>query len=358
MYTASQTNRRSCERVTALIRACLKVLKRNIPVAVVWYQRGQVRKIGSQNLAKWMETLDETLLERAMVCDEESLIKGDEPLVCGNNEEEILATHLLQDIQKIELKQLPFPLSLMNKKEKAKYLSDLIQEENREKRFKMVYGHPTCRPSFWPQEVWAWENVKRAISKTNEDTYTGPGTYTDFLSICIRKLLGKYGRDPETFVCQEQNEAKIKKKMSTRGLTASNVDAKMVTAGDIPLDMKLEHGDLNMDENHLIETKQEGIDEMHSDEEIHSDKKVINEEDFVIKSHSTVGEISSENQVIFTTGRKEVFKVDIEDSEAYDDETEMTAEDDSPVSITINSKGHEPVEITLNRLKRKRTQDS
>jgi len=351
MHTAGQTNRRSCERVEGLIRACLKVLKRNIPVAVVWYQRGQVRKIGSQNLAKWMETLDETLLERAMVCDEESLINGDEPLVCGKIEVEVLATNLLQDIQKsqkIELKPLPFPLSLMSKKEKAKYLSDPIQEENREKRFQMVYGHPACRPSFWPQEVWAWENVKKCLAKTNEENYTGPGTYTDFLSICVRRLLEKDGRDPETFVCQEQNEAKIKKKLSMRGLTGSNVDAKMLTAVDPSQDIKSELGD---SKDHLLETKHEGIAEIRGD-------KVLMNQDFVTKSSSFEGDITNENQVIVTTGRKEVFKVNIEDPLACDDETEMAAEDDSPVSITINSKGHEPVQITLNRLKRKRTQDS
>ena len=37
---------------------------------------------------------------------------------------------------------------------------------------------------------------------------------------------------------------------------------------------------------------------------------------------------------------------------------EQGAGEDDPVCITISSKGHEPIQITLNRLKRKRPCDS
>ena len=153
MHTPRRTNKRSDERIVKLIKAFLKLLKRNIPIAIVWYQGGEVRKIGSQNLAKWMENLDKSILEKAMELDVESLINGDEPLVFGNDEDEaydkIIATNLLQtNIVKLEVKLLPFPLSLMSKKEKTKYLSEHIWQEHREKQqtmhVRLQFGNPFC----------------------------------------------------------------------------------------------------------------------------------------------------------------------------------------------------------------------
>merc|ERR1712086_731498 len=147
MYAPGLTDKRSAERMVSLIKAFLKVLKRNIPVALVWYQRGSVRKIGSQNLAKWMESLDQSLLHNAMESDLESLINGDEPLVIDNDEDEasdkllveqgdkLLATKLLHnEMTKADIPRLPFPLSLMNKKEKVRYVSHQIWEEHRAKQ--------------------------------------------------------------------------------------------------------------------------------------------------------------------------------------------------------------------------------
>jgi len=225
---------KSSDLLTSLIKTSLKILKKNIPVVVVWYQGGQVRKIGSQNLAKWLENLDQSLLHRAMELDEESLVNGDEPLVC--EEEAVMAAHIVQNyVTKVEPQKLPFQLHLMSKKEKSKYLCELIRQDLGKKQ--LVYGHPACRPSFWPQELWPWEEVKGTIRNINEDTYSGPGTYGDFLSICIERALTMHGKDYQSFVCEEQDEAKVRKKKTNRGLTLGNVDRDS--------DTEVEPGDLN-----------------------------------------------------------------------------------------------------------------
>ena len=358
MRAPGRTNVRSGERIVTLIKAFLKVLKRNIPVCIVWYQGGEVRKIGSQNLAKWMENLDQSMLEKAMELDVESLINGDEPLVFGNDEDEtfdkILATSLLQnDVVKTDLQRLPFPLTLMSKKEKTKYISEHIWQEHREKQqtlhVRLNYGNPECRPSFWPQEEWAWEKCNISFSKIKDSAYTGPGTFNDFLSTCVRKLFAMSGKDPETFVCQEQNEKTIQMKLRAlakgsklhNNLTTPRRGV-VNTSGFTGEDDK-EMVDMSVDQNYGFETKQETIVQRHIIKEF----ELFEEEE----------ELAYQRRVL-----EERVKVDIEDFEPTrhisDEGTDLATEDDAPMSITINSKGHEPIQITLNRLKRKRHYDS
>merc|ERR1712129_159999 len=255
VYLPVQMGRiKSSDLLTSLIKTSLKILKKNIPVVVVWYQDGQVRKIGSQNLAKWLENLDQSLLHRAMELDEESLVNGDEPLVC--EDEAVMAAHIVQNyVTKVEPQKLPFQLHLMSKKEKSKYLCELIRQELGDKQ--PVYGPPACRPSFWPQELWPWEEVKGTISKTNEDTYQGHGTYGAFLSICIERALTMHGKDYQSFVCEEQDEAKVRKKKSTRGLSLDSIDRDCYT--------ELESGDLNGIENKITDIKKEDTDDTKED---------------------------------------------------------------------------------------------
>ena len=214
MVTSGKQNKKSLERVVSLIKAVLKLLKKNVPVAAVWYQGGQLRKLGSQNLAKWLESLDESVLLNAMDSDEESLQNGDEPLVCNDDEDEtcekIMASH-----RQTELKRLPCPLSLMSKREKVKYISDEIYNESRDRHVRMIYGHPACKPTFWPQESWAWELCTNRLALIKAE-YTGPGNFLDFSS-CIRKLFDVRGKDPEIYVSQELSEETITKKMWQRG---------------------------------------------------------------------------------------------------------------------------------------------
>jgi len=43
--------------------------------------------------------------------------------------------------------------------------------------------------------------------------------------------------------------------------------------------------------------------------------------------------------------------VDIEDASETHADQEISLEEDSPMSITIHSKGHDPIQITLNKSK-------
>merc|ERR1719309_259287 len=281
----------------------------------------------------------------------------------------------------LKLKRLPVPLSLMNKKEKMKYLSDQIHQEVREKDdpVRFVYGTPNCKPSFWPEDVWVWENCITNLGKVRDHIYTGPGTYNQFLTTCIEKLFRMKNEDPETFV-EDLNDKSLWKRKVMRGLLVKDdKDSSVIKTSDL-----LNEDLLVVDraeetapqlkrflfEELLVDDPAEKITEQEHDnltnlEEFNDymDATVTDETNYGVEHPSkkklklTNSENNSTKSLTMVNGSHSVF-VDCLKPEvphdAYDESMKGSEnnDDDAPVSITINSKGFEPIQITLAKLKK------
>merc|ERR1712129_484011 len=206
---------------------------------------------------------------------------------------------------------------------------------------RMVFGKPDCRPSFWPQEEWAWENLNTSLSMVKD--YSGPGTFTDLIDTCIQNLFAMHGKDSETYISEDQNESKIKSKLRVRSRTGTTVDdgenKSNPAEGDSSIKFKLEDDPLTENETNIERGVLQHFEELGMEE---------------YKKPKLTQETVDENQVVVAAGGKEIYKVDLDDVGTTRHTDEEEAEDYSPVSITINSRGHEPIQITLNKLKRKR----
>merc|ERR1712129_306121 len=211
------------ERIVTLFCDILRMLRKNVPIAAVWYHKGQMKIVGSKHLGNLFESLDKTELEQTMILDEESLSCGLDPLWSLFNDENTsneraLASYFLQEkLAKTELKRLPYPVSLMSRKEKIKYISDHASNELRDKHqnphIGMHFGHPDFQPSFWLEDDWPWEECKMSLSKVKKETYKGKGTWSVFLEKTITNLIRMKQEDPETFISEEQNEKIIARKL-------------------------------------------------------------------------------------------------------------------------------------------------
>ena len=147
---------------------------------------------------------------------EENLRLGLDPLLSYFSDEKeanerVLASNLLQtNSPKTLLKALPYPLSLMSKREKVRYVTDQAMVEAREKHnnpfIKLDFGNPDFRPSFWLEDDWPWEMCKTSIHRVTEEMFTGQGTLSGFLEKSIRHLIISSGKDPEIFVSGDVNE--------------------------------------------------------------------------------------------------------------------------------------------------------
>jgi hypothetical protein len=126
-------------------------------------------------------------------------------------------THVADD--DTGLPPLPFPLSLMSKKEKVSYICNLVSAEAKDQKVKAVYGSAAWQPSFWLEHAWSWTNLNQTLSKTKEEMFTGEGSWSDFLSKTIRARLEEAELDPEMYVENiECKESTIKKKKRARGI--------------------------------------------------------------------------------------------------------------------------------------------
>ena len=211
-----------------LISGCLRLISKNVPALIVWQHKGQLKKFGTSNMAEWFDNLDEDTklqLSSDMVLDMKNLVGKEEELI-QNPENFPLSARASSIFKSLTnpshasgLPELPFPLTLMSKKQKVKYLSDQIASEAKKDKARVVYGSENWRPSLWLESDWSWVNLKQPLSKTKETMYTGEGNLSEFFSKTIRKLFEKKVLDPEMHVVDLQNKGKIlEQKRRFRGI--------------------------------------------------------------------------------------------------------------------------------------------
>ena len=211
-----------------LVDAVLRLLGKNVPTLAIWESKGELVWLGSADMSKWLTDLDDDLKE-----DLRSKLVSD-MVKLSNNEEELLAnvdhvpvktraSLIFKSLTKAKhssgTQLLPFPLSLSNKRQKLKYISDLIRLESKEKKVKLVYGSEECKPSFWLEHLWCWKNLNGSVFTVEEKTYTGQGSWGEFLTQTIKCLLESRDLDPEKHVVDlGLKEKTLKKKKRIRGI--------------------------------------------------------------------------------------------------------------------------------------------
>ena len=211
-----------------LVAAVMRLMDKNIPVLVFWEHKGQLKNLGTSAMSKWFADLDDivkTNLTNQMVLDLQSLIEGNEELLDNNENvpDKVKASCVYKSVTNpvhpSGVPLLPFPLSLMNKKEKCKFLCDVIRSEAKEKKVKFQYGEESCKPSFWLEQVWSWKNLKESLFLVTEKSFTGRGTWMEFLSETIKAAFDATNLDPEFHVEHlELKSVKMKQKKKLRGI--------------------------------------------------------------------------------------------------------------------------------------------
>ena len=217
-------NKDNC--VVNFVSSLLSLLQKNVPVLALWEQKGELKHLGTTEMSDWFEKLDvdtKQRLKSSMVEDMINLTNNNEDLKLnpGNIPDHVRASSLYKSLinHPSEMPTLPFPLSVMSKKEKSKYLCDLIASEAKDKKIKVVYGSEICKPSFWLEDDWSWSNLKQTLTKTEEKMFTGQGSWTDFLSKTIRTLFESKSLDPENHVQNlDQKTKTLKKKKRIFGI--------------------------------------------------------------------------------------------------------------------------------------------
>ena len=107
--------------------------------------------------------------------------------------------------------KLPADLELMVYRELWQWVSAKIFKEywrNGGKKKVVRYGDPDFAPSFWPNHIWAWQEVNKNPKNLKASDYSGPGTITEFLKKVIKARLEQLNIDPADYVSNKFDDKK------------------------------------------------------------------------------------------------------------------------------------------------------
>jgi len=102
----------------------------------------------------------------------------------------------------VTLPLLPKPLSILKTAETRTYLSKLIWLGNGGRR--PQYGNPETKPSWWPQHILPWEDMKKMGGRKSVEL--SHINYTEILKQCLAAGYEYFGYDPATYFSNEADE--------------------------------------------------------------------------------------------------------------------------------------------------------
>ena len=119
------------------------------------------------------------------------------------------------------LEKLPCPVEYMSEKQIRPWLmnevlKDIIEQGKRPLLF-VKWGHESCHPSFWPDEIWPWYLVTNPCHsyKYKPENVNSVETF----KIAVRNRLRSKNKDPDTYVKDDYDETEVRNKMRSRGIT-------------------------------------------------------------------------------------------------------------------------------------------
>eukprot|EP00092_Neocalanus_flemingeri_P032851 GFUD01035728.1.p1 GENE.GFUD01035728.1~~GFUD01035728.1.p1 ORF type:complete len:426 (+),score=126.92 GFUD01035728.1:331-1608(+) len=102
----------------------------------------------------------------------------------------------------VTLPLLPKPLSILKTAETRTYLSKLIWLGNGGRR--PQYGNPETKPSWWPQHILPWEDMKKMGGRKSVEL--SHINYTEILKQCLAAGYEYFGYDPATYFSSDADE--------------------------------------------------------------------------------------------------------------------------------------------------------
>ena len=237
MPSGSNRSRVICRLTGQLVTAIDKLGQMMTPVAVLWYENNSINVEGTEKLKQFLKQLKKDDIETAIKEDIFHFavdVNAESPMDTD-------ADNQMEQQSPSSPIKLPFPLSVMNRKQKIVWLAkEILREQNTRtdsSKAYVKYGDPRCKPSFWLSDEWDWTLCKINLSKVKTEMYTGPGDFQDFLTRLIENCLSMAGKDPETFV-ESMNRIILKKKKKAKGIHVSShiVDNPIDTGRDSDID--------------------------------------------------------------------------------------------------------------------------
>jgi hypothetical protein len=79
------------------------------------------------------------------------------------------------------------------------------------------YGNPEFLASFWPNDIWAWEDIRKNPKNMKSSDFPGEGNMTEFLKGVVRNRLEELDIDPLDYVTDDFSEKMKNDRQKKRG---------------------------------------------------------------------------------------------------------------------------------------------
>jgi len=245
-----------------MISLALKLVEESVPVLVLFQHHEKVKTYGSKNILEAIQDMlleDENIISTAVEKDANiatNLVDNencDDPM--ASNEKDIAENgHITGNQKRAQfllknsglapvLEPLPYPLSIMTFPETIRTLRNNIVHDKVSRSGvagEVKYGSPDWEPSFWPNHLWKWTELKRNLKNLTLRDFPGSTEMglLDFYKLCIKESLELQGQDPETFYSSERTVEEIEYRRKSRACRRASRNSISLEGRRVGLDMK------------------------------------------------------------------------------------------------------------------------
>ena len=226
-----------------MISLALKLAEESVPVLVLFQHAGKVKTYGSKNILEVVQDIlleDNNIIGTAVEKDASNLVDNencDDPMVAYEKviDENVHPTGNQRRAEFLfknsglapVLEPLPYPLTIMTFQETIRTLRNNIVHDKVSRSGvggEVKYGHPDWEPSFWPNHLWKWTDLKRNLKNLTQRDFPGSTEMSllDFYKLCIKESLELQGQDPETFFSAERTVEEISYRRKSRACRSAN----------------------------------------------------------------------------------------------------------------------------------------
>merc|ERR1711942_631491 len=226
-----------------MISLALKLAEESVPALVLFQHAGKVKTYGSRNILEVVQDMlleDNNIIDSAVEKDAANLVDNencDDPMVVHEKVLDEYA-HPAGSQRRAEflfknsglapvLEPLPYPLTIMTFQETVRTLRKNIVHDKVSRSGvggEVKYGHPDWEPSFWPNHLWKWTDLRRNLKNLTHRDFPGSTEMSllDFYKLCIKESLELQGQDPETFYSSERTVEEIEYRRKSRACRSAN----------------------------------------------------------------------------------------------------------------------------------------
>ena len=208
------------------VNSLLGLKKSRVSFHLVVHVGGKTKSFGTKAACEKFEEYRD-VFERALLLDVVSMCNpepGDDQIVSNvdNIAPKLKSKINNETVDDMKPERLPYPLMVMNRKEKLKSLRYLIVYDRHinfdDSSSKPIFGEASWEPRFWPKDGVKWTSLTKNVGNLKKEDIPGYESPTELYTLLIQNAYHLYGEDPETYIDKSMSKEILSKRRKALGI--------------------------------------------------------------------------------------------------------------------------------------------